>query len=158
MRPPRLRDNPVPSLLPPRAFAERVAAAPDPALAVALERGMTVDRSYRQRGCRSVSSPCGPACRNTGCASWSTRSWVTGTSPPFLNFYGIADAKTALAHPAQAEVPIPTIALDAGFNSLGPFNRAFKAEAGMTPASSADSPRLPPCQSDDFQNQVVVKI
>ena len=58
----------------------------------------------------------------------------------------------------QAEVPMLTIALNAALNSLGPFNRAFKAEAGMTPASSADSPRLPPCQSDDFQNQVVVKI
>jgi AraC-like DNA-binding protein len=38
-----------------------------------------------------------------------------------------------VADPAQAEVPILTIALDAGFNSLGPFNRAFKAETGMTP-------------------------
>jgi AraC-like DNA-binding protein len=26
-----------------------------------------------------------------------------------------------------------TIALDAGFQSLGPFNRAFKAHTGMTP-------------------------
>ena len=31
------------------------------------------------------------------------------------------------------EVPILTIALDAGFASLGPFNRAFKAETGLTP-------------------------
>jgi AraC-like DNA-binding protein len=27
-----------------------------------------------------------------------------------------------------------TIALDAGFSSLGPFNRAFKAETGVTPS------------------------
>ena len=39
----------------------------------------------------------------------------------------------ALADRSQAEVPIVTIALDAGFQSLGPFNRAFKAHAGMTP-------------------------
>jgi AraC-like DNA-binding protein len=31
-------------------------------------------------------------------------------------------------------VPILTIALDAGFQSLGPFNRAFKSQAGMTPS------------------------
>jgi AraC-like DNA-binding protein len=31
-------------------------------------------------------------------------------------------------------VPILTIALDAGFQSLGPFNRAFKAQTGMTPS------------------------
>ena len=32
-----------------------------------------------------------------------------------------------------APVPILTIALDAGFQSLGPFNRAFKVQTGMTP-------------------------
>ena len=41
---------------------------------------------------------------------------------------------SALADPGQAEVPILTIALDAGFQSIGPFNRAFKAETGMTPS------------------------
>ena len=40
----------------------------------------------------------------------------------------------ALRDPLQAEVPILTIALDAGFQSLGPFNRAFKAETGLTPS------------------------
>ena len=42
-------------------------------------------------------------------------------------------ASTALADPAQAEVPVITIAMDAGFASLGPFNRAFKATTGVTP-------------------------
>ena len=41
--------------------------------------------------------------------------------------------KAALADPAQREVPIITIALDAGFGSLGPFNRAFKDATGQTP-------------------------
>ena len=52
----------------------------------------------------------------------------------FLNGYRIEEAKAALADPSQAEVPILTIALDAGFNSLGPFNRAFKADTGVTPS------------------------
>jgi len=30
-------------------------------------------------------------------------------------------------------VPVITIAMDAGFQSLGPFNRAFKATTGVTP-------------------------
>jgi AraC-like DNA-binding protein len=51
----------------------------------------------------------------------------------FVNHYRIAEAKAALADPQQVEVPVLTIALDAGFNSLGPFNRAFKAETGVTP-------------------------
>jgi AraC-like DNA-binding protein len=51
----------------------------------------------------------------------------------FLNGYRLADAKRALADPSQAEVPVLTIAMDAGFQSLGPFNRAFKADTGQTP-------------------------
>jgi AraC-like DNA-binding protein len=51
----------------------------------------------------------------------------------FLNNHRIEEAKAALADPAQAEVPVITIAMDAGFASLGPFNRAFKATTGVTP-------------------------
>ena len=52
----------------------------------------------------------------------------------YLNGHRIAEARTALADPSQGEVPILTIALDAGFGSLGPFNRAFKADTGVTPS------------------------
>jgi AraC-like DNA-binding protein len=52
----------------------------------------------------------------------------------FLNDYRIREAKAALADPSQAEVPVLTIAMDAGFQSLGPFNRAFKATTGVTPS------------------------
>lgn len=51
----------------------------------------------------------------------------------FLNEHRIAEAKAALADPSQAEVPVITIAMDAGFQSLGPFNRAFKTITGVTP-------------------------
>src|SRR6201996_8042389 len=51
----------------------------------------------------------------------------------FLNNHRIEEAKAALADPTQAEVPVITIAMDAGFPSLGPFNRAFKATTGVTP-------------------------
>jgi AraC-like DNA-binding protein len=52
----------------------------------------------------------------------------------FLNAHRIAEAQAALADPSQAEVPVITIAMDAGFQSLGPFNRAFKATTGVTPS------------------------
>jgi AraC-like DNA-binding protein len=51
----------------------------------------------------------------------------------FLNNHRIEEAKAALSDPTQAEVPVITIAMDAGFQSLGPFNRAFKATTGVTP-------------------------
>ena len=118
----------------PRDFTERAAAPPDPALVAALERAMTIDRAYRQEGL-SI----GQFALRLGLPEYRLRQLINQrlgyrNFAAFLNFYRIADAKTALADPAQTEVPILTIALDAGFNSLGPFNRAFKAETGMTPS------------------------
>jgi AraC-like DNA-binding protein len=52
----------------------------------------------------------------------------------FLNEHRIEEAKAALADPTQVKVPVITIAMDAGFQSLGPFNRAFKATTGVTPS------------------------
>ena len=53
----------------------------------------------------------------------------------FLNRWRLEEAKLALRDPEQRAVPISTIAFDCGFGSLGPFNRAFKAETGVTPSA-----------------------
>jgi len=50
-----------------------------------------------------------------------------------INSHRIKFAKEALVHPDHKARPILSIAFDCGFNSLGPFNRAFKQEVGMTP-------------------------
>lgn len=51
----------------------------------------------------------------------------------FLNRYRIAEAKAVLADRERVSLPVLTIALDLGYNSLPPFNRAFRAETGQTP-------------------------
>lgn len=51
----------------------------------------------------------------------------------FVNGYRIAAAKSALADPARAGVTVLEVAYEVGFASLGPFNRAFRAETGMSP-------------------------
>ena len=51
----------------------------------------------------------------------------------FLNTYRVDDARRALRDPARAELPVLMIAMDVGFQSVGPFNRAFKAITGVTP-------------------------
>ena len=51
----------------------------------------------------------------------------------YLNGYRLNEARAALADPEQRAVPILTIAMDAGFGSLAPFNRAFRAAEGCTP-------------------------
>ncbi len=52
----------------------------------------------------------------------------------FLNQHRVRDACAALADPAQYRVPILNLALDLGYLSLSPFNRAFKAQTGLTPS------------------------
>ena len=52
----------------------------------------------------------------------------------YLNQYRIQAACEQLADPARRRLPVLSIALDVGFASIGPFNRAFKAQLGMTPS------------------------
>ncbi|ALS97601.1 helix-turn-helix domain-containing protein [Lacimicrobium alkaliphilum] len=51
----------------------------------------------------------------------------------FINSYRIPAVCNALSDPDRTSDPILTIALEAGFNSIAPFNRAFKQKMGMTP-------------------------
>ncbi len=51
----------------------------------------------------------------------------------FINSYRIAEACRILADSEKARLPVLTIALDLGFGSIGPFNRAFKTQVGQTP-------------------------
>jgi len=51
----------------------------------------------------------------------------------FVNQRRIAEARTLLSDPASATRTVASIAFDLGFGSLGPFNRAFREETGLTP-------------------------
>jgi AraC-like DNA-binding protein len=51
----------------------------------------------------------------------------------FLNDFRIAEARERLTDPKNARAPVLTMALDLGYASLGPFNRAFRANTGRTP-------------------------
>ncbi|QCK86811.1 helix-turn-helix transcriptional regulator [Phreatobacter aquaticus] len=113
------------------------APSSDPAdglLAAALSRLMTEERAYRQEGLTI-----GMLANRLHVPEYRLRRLINGrlgyrNFSAYLNGYRIAEAQAALADPKQAEVPITTIALDAGFQSLGPFNRAFKTETGVTPS------------------------
>ncbi len=52
----------------------------------------------------------------------------------FVNHYRLVEIKAALSDPEKARLPILTLALSAGFGSVAPFNRAFKATFGLTPS------------------------
>ena len=52
-----------------------------------------------------------------------------------LHAYRIAEATTALADPSQRRLPILTIALSVGYQSINPFNRAVRDLKGTTPSA-----------------------
>lgn len=51
----------------------------------------------------------------------------------FLNSYRVREAAERLRLAENRTLPVLTIALEAGYGSIGPFNRAFKELMGMTP-------------------------
>jgi AraC-like DNA-binding protein len=51
----------------------------------------------------------------------------------FLHSHRLREAAVRLREPAERRIPVLTIALDVGYGSIGPFNRAFRERFGMTP-------------------------
>jgi len=51
----------------------------------------------------------------------------------YLNHHRIGAAKERLGSVEERHLPILTIAMELGYQSLGPFNRAFKERTGVTP-------------------------
>jgi AraC-like DNA-binding protein len=105
----------------------------EPALLRRLEQLMTVERIYRREGLtiKLLSA-------ELGVPEYRLRQLINEglgyrNFNAFLNHYRIGEAKAALVDPEQVEVPVLTIAMDTGFQSIGPFNRAFKAATDLTP-------------------------
>ncbi|MGV7218200.1 helix-turn-helix domain-containing protein [Bradyrhizobium sp. UFLA05-112] len=104
-----------------------------PALLRRLDSLMTVERVYRQEGL-SI----GRLAAMLDLPEYRLREAINEglghrNFNAFLNSYRIEEAKAALSEASQRDVPVLTIAMDAGFQSIGPFNRAFKVATGMTP-------------------------
>ena len=71
----------------------------------------------------------------------------------FLHDYRLGEAAQRLAEPAQAHLPVLTIALDCGYGSIGPFNRAFKTRFGVTPTQYRQQAALRPSGHQIAANQ-----
>jgi AraC-like DNA-binding protein len=52
----------------------------------------------------------------------------------FVNLYRIKEVARRLEQAEYRDTPLLTLALDAGFRSLAPFNRSFKDHFGITPS------------------------
>jgi len=124
----------------------------DPALVRRLDHLMTVERIYRQEGLTI-----GTLAARLHIPEYRLRQAINEglgyrNFNAFLNRYRIEDAKGALSDPAQREVPVLTIAMDGGFQSIGPFNRAFKAETGVTPSEFRRNALSPQQMAPDIQS------
>lgn len=108
---------------------------PEAALATALDRLMREERLYRRDGLSIEALALELRTPQHRLRKLINQQLGHRNFAAFLNQWRLADVRAALADPAQAEVPVSTIALDAGYGSLGPFNRAFKAETGQTPSA-----------------------
>jgi len=51
----------------------------------------------------------------------------------FLHTHRLKEAAERLGDPQLRRIPVLTIALEVGYGSIGPFNRAFKERFGVTP-------------------------
>lgn len=108
-------------------------AAIESALLRRLEQLMTVERIYRRERLTI-----GLLSAELGAPEYRLRQLINEglgyrNFNAFINHYRIGEAKAALVDPEQVEVPVLTIAMDTGFQSIGPFNRAFKAATDLTP-------------------------
>lgn len=106
----------------------------DPGALARLQRAMADEQIFRREGLTI-----GALAAHLGLPEYRLRRVINRqlghrNFNAYLNGHRIAWAQAALADPAQAGTPVLTLALDAGFQSLGPFNRAFKAATGRTPS------------------------
>lgn len=105
----------------------------DAPLLARLDTDMRHDRLYRQDGLTITA-----VAARLGVPEYRLRRAINQglgarNFNAYLNGFRLAEAEEALADPEQREVPILTIAMDAGFGSLAPFNRAFRDRHGCTP-------------------------
>lgn len=107
--------------------------ADDSALLSRLDDDMRTERLYRQDGLTITT-----VAARLGVPEYRLRRAINQglgarNFNAYLNGFRLGEARDALADPEQREVPILTIALDAGFGSLAPFNRAFRDSECCTP-------------------------
>jgi AraC-like DNA-binding protein len=104
----------------------------DEALGASLEQAVNIDRVYLEQGLTIAK-----LAKRLGVPEHRLRKHINealgySNFNGYVNRHRIAAAKAALRDPQRAHLPVLTIALDSGFASLPPFNRAFRAETGQS--------------------------
>jgi len=117
------------------AVPERRANWAQQTLLTAIQQAMEVDKIYRQE-----KLSIGQLAAHLRTPEYQLRQAINEglgyrNFNDFLHAYRIAEVSEKLAQAETAQVPVLNLALDVGYASLGPFNRAFKERMGQTPTS-----------------------
>jgi AraC-like DNA-binding protein len=113
---------------------------PDADLLARLDALMARDKAWQEAGLTV-----GELARRTGIPEYRLRRLINQrlgfrNFTAFVNEYRLSAAAARLADPGETRIPILTIALELGWGSIGPFNRAFRARFGMTPSDFRRQP------------------
>ncbi|MDP3653995.1 MAG: helix-turn-helix domain-containing protein [Rhodoferax sp.] len=132
-------DEPIPVLVPepaPTSAPTEPTPPPDPAeerLAQALQHLMVVERAYRDEDMSLARLAARLRVPEYRLRKLINQRLGYRNFNAFINGFRLDAVRADLLDPARRDLPVLTLALDAGFQSIGPFNRAFKAATGLTP-------------------------
>jgi len=127
-----------------RAAPSPSPAVPQPAPAVspsleALQRAMTEQHLYRREGLTLAGLAEALNLGETPLRSLINQRLGYRNFNDFLHHYRLQEAAARLT---AEELPVLTIALESGYGSIGPFNRAFRQRFAMTPTEYRAAARM----------------
>ena len=96
-----------------------------------LEAAMTQDRLYRRDGLALADLAAHLGLGEAALRELINQQLSYRNFNDFLHHHRLAEATERLL---REDLPILSIALDCGYGSIGPFNRAFKQRLGLTPS------------------------
>lgn len=121
------------------------APRPDPLPPVAssamqkLQRAMAEDHAYRREGLTVASLAADLGMGEAALRALINQELGHRNFNDFLHHHRLQEAAARLV---AEDLPILTIALECGYGSIGPFNRAFRQRFGMTPTEYRAGSRL----------------
>lgn len=129
---------PVPDATPPASPAEPVSRPASPALA-RLTQAMTEQHAYRREGLTLAA-----LAESLNLGEGALRVLINQelgyrNFNDFLHHHRLQEAAARLS---AEDLPILSIALECGYGSIGPFNRAFRQRFGMTPTEYRAAARM----------------
>ena len=104
-------------------------------LALAVVAAMENERAYAEDGLTIDG-----LAHTLQCQPYQLRQVINGelgqrNFNAFINSYRVTEIASRLTQEQYRDTPLLTLALDAGFRSLAPFNRSFREHFGVTPSA-----------------------